>query len=449
MLKLQASATLGASLLGTGILAQPKACESTGLIPFVFLTAAALLISHLSAMFLCRTSIFLNSLGSPQKSMGYSDVVAFVFGRKGELGIMWTIAIMQIGCCVGYIVVIGDVFTPLIAHWTHSSQTPSSTVVIFTFATFIILPLTVFVRDLSSFKYTSAAAVLVVMFFAFVVVGNGIFVLSSSDPDEKREELIGQEADDLEDPQLWPREIGALRAIPLVCFAYFMHFNVLPVVKTLKALGPAGSEAAYETASRMSFLLSGGVSGAFGVFGYLTFLSAIESDILSNFFVSETYISSFMNVVRAMYGLGLMLAFPIVLWEARENLKGIIYGTDSTPSLNVPLLGEEGSEEDVEIVSPRVNNKDSFRVHAGFSIALIFLTALLGSVVTDLSVVFGLVGSTCTPVIAYALPAAVYLKSGAAAKYSDETKPRICLFLGLSLIPFGVAVWVLDRMGRL
>jgi amino acid permease len=476
-LRLQAAATLGASLLGTGILAQPRACESTGLVAFILLSVFALTISHLTAMMLCRTSLHLAatspgnvSRNKNSQGMGYADVVSIVLGRVGELGIMWCIVLMQIGCCVGYLVVIGDVFTPLIAHWSHDSTTPSSSQIIFFASTFVIAPLCVAVRNLSSLKYTSAVAMAVIMFFGGVVVANGIFVLSTDEPDNKRKELIhhlddDSDADiDLKGPYAFPRDVGLFRSIPLISFAYFMHFNVLPVFRTLNELG-LSAESAYSTASKLSFLLSGTVTVAFGIFGYLTFLNYTESDVLSNFAVSGTYISSFLNVVRAFYGVGLMLAYPVVLWEARENLKRIIFGAHPSPKQTmlpsqVSLLESDGSTSSLLLDQITTNEgsvqadgelslKESFKVHAFLSLLLVYLTATLGALVTNLEVVFGFIGSTCTPVIAYVLPALVYLRSGAAARNGNELQANICLAIGCILVPFGLTIWVLDRIGVL
>ena len=161
-----------------------------------------------------------------------------------------------------------------------------------------------------------------------------------------------------------------------------------------------------------------------------------------------------------------MLAYPIVLWEARENLKRIVFGSDaqnkahsSSASYSPLVVSEEFTvlDEHSSTMSfdERVQGsrelplRDSFRVHAAISIVLVYLTATLGALVTDLEVVFGLVGSTCTPIIAYVLPAYVYIKSGAAAKNEDQWQPKVALSIGMLLVPFGLTVWILDRAGKL
>ena len=429
--QLQATATLGASLLGSGILAQSKACESTGVVLFIFLSIGAIIIGHLSAVMLCE-SVF--ALAPSNPNVGYSDLVATVFGRKGELAILWAITVMQIGCCVGYVVVIGDIFTPLIAHWTNFA--PNSAEVIYFFSLLVILPLTVFIRDLSSFKYTSAASVVIIFFFVGVVVANGIYVVASDNPNEKRQELIGID-EDLTGPYLWPKSATVFRSLPLVSFAYFMHFNVVPVLNTLRDLGSVEAKMSYIVASRLSFVLSGSFTMMFGLFGYLTFLSETNADILSNFRVTSTYISSFLNIVRALYGFALMLAYPIVIWEARENLKRIWFGGQDDALLS--------SSSDVMTIDSKKELRDSFRVHALLSAILVFITALIGSLVSDLNVVFGLIGSACTPVIGYIMPAALFIRCGAAEKEQMSVTAQIILYIGFFLVPFGLIIWFLDR----
>ena len=203
-----------------------------------------------------------------------------------------------------------------------------------------------------------------------------------------------------------------------------------------------------------------------GLLSYLTFLNHADADILANFRVSGTYISSLMNVVRALYGTGLSLAFPIVLWEARENLKKIVFGLGAGnqpgPSITpIPSQGGDGDysmldettssydEDQTQAIMSNVAKSETFKVHATLTLGLLFIIGMLGMVITNLEVVFGLVGSTCTPVISYILPALVYIKSGAAAQHHDEIIPKIALGLGVFLVPFGLMVWVLARLSIL
>ena len=151
--------------------------------------------------------------------------------------------------------------------------------------------------------------------------------------------------------------------------------------------------------------------------------------------------------------------------KARENLKRIIYGGDvlkSYPSAANFAAVEEfsvlddttTSYDDEQLVNENrraadTSARDSFRVHAIISATLVIVIAIIGSLVSDLEVVFGLIGSTCTPIISYILPAMVYLKSGAAAAGQDLLSARLALGAGYFLVPFGLTIWILSQMGKL
>lgn len=441
---LSAAATLGATLLGTGVLAQPEACENLGVVLFILVTLLAASLSHLTAMMLAKTSCFLvqqrlqeqefeDAIAEDEddgeaevepftKSLTYAEVASKVFGRRGKLLTMCAVTVMQIGCCVAYIVVIGDIFGPLANFWT-SSHVPKPAVLC-AVAGLVILPLTVFVRKMSSFQYTSTFTVIVVVSCALTIIANSVFVLASDSPDDRRIELIHEDdyldKIDLHGPYWFPKRwFDMLKSLSIVSFAYFMHFNVMPVLHTIMERDNDVRDAlqAYNRASALSFCTAICCTGGVGVFGYLTFLNFTKSDVLLNFHVQGTYISSPFNAFKLLYGLALSFAYPIVIWEARENIK---------------LMGVAKEK------------REWFSVHALISFVLVALTVAIGSVISDLGIVFGFIGSTCTPIIAYILPSAVYLRSGAAKHHEDEALPRFAFALGLVLIPFGLTMWMLD-----
>lgn len=444
---LSAAATLGATLLGSGVLAQPEACENIGIVPFIIMSLLAVMLSHQTAMMLCKTSCYLikqqlqeqeyeaqlatnggeeqNEEGDVEpitKSLTYAEVASKVFGKHGRVLTMCAVTIMQIGCCIAYVVVIGDIFGPLAQYWLDrnvAKQYVVSLVVVI-----VILPLTVFVRSMSSLKYTSTFTVTVVVTAAMIIIGNSVFVLGSRHPDDRRIELIHEDDylsnTDLEGPYLFPRKwFDFLKSISIVLFAYFMHFNVMPVLHTIMEQGNNVQEVldTYNRASSLSFSVAVCCTGGVGVFGYLTFLNFTKSDVLLNFHVQGSYISATFNVLKLLYGIALSFAYPIVIWEARENVK---------------LMFVDKEKHHL------------FRVHALLSIALVFVTLAVGSVINDLSIVFGFIGSTCTPIIAYILPSAVYMRSGAAKHHEDERLPQFAFAFGLAVIPFGLTMWLMD-----
>ena len=76
----------------------------------------------------------------------------------------------------------------------------------------------------------------------------------------------------------------------------------------------------------------------------------------------------------------------------------------------------------------------------------ILCTSLVVALVDDVTVVFGLVGCSVTPMLDYVVPCALYLKSGAAGEYRDELRPLLIMALGAVLIPVGLVFWFSDNV---
>ena len=70
--------------------------------------------------------------------------------------------------------------------------------------------------------------------------------------------------------------------------------------------------------------------------GYIIFGSSIDADILKNYQVSGSPISSVMDAVRVGFGLSFTLSYPVVLFEARHNLDMLIFSDDGVHRYVVP-----------------------------------------------------------------------------------------------------------------
>jgi amino acid permease len=508
----RSAATLGASILGTGVLAQPHTVKETGIVLFILFSFIVVYSSHLTCIFLVRTCEMLksnqhrssssnnnhsstttidptitssstgggggfqaeystledallannNSTNNQPEEQSYANIVGQVIGKRGKTLTSLAMIIQQFGACVAYIVVIGDVFTPLIRHWSHHDDIAYWTIRV-TVASCCILPLSLFVRELSSLKYTSACAVIAICVFGFTVMINSLEVVADTD---KRAELIGVDKwTESKHVHLWPKDSGMIRTIPHFVFAYFVHFNVMQTYnQVLKGLDSTASSSEiinmsnekaltlYSMASGIAFMISGTITILIGICGYVTFLEEVDSDLLNNFRVQGTYISSVMNVVRALYGVGLILAFPIVQWEARANIFELIarYSSPHMSSSSSSAVSQhDTSYDDLHEMN---NNTSSHEINRGvfYGVTILFVAfaTLLGCVLSDLGMVFGLVGSTATPTLAFVIPCYVYVNTGAADKYGMKKFAQTMYWVGIVLIVFSVIVYFLDHVGK-
>lgn len=418
----RACVNLLASILGTGLLVMPGACKITGMPTFMALSCMAAYACNLTACYLVRTVGYVahptTTVAPPdvEEDSTYAGLAFHVYGKRGAKAVEIGLVFQQFGACVGYIIVIGDIFHPLLQFYVGPAFTMSENVLRNLFLWGLMFPLTMGVKNLGSLSFASALAVGGIGLFCVAVIGNATYIALASDGEVLREQLGPPR--DMVGPYWFPESpVAFLRSLPLVCFAYDMHFNAIPVHEDMKldVLPPHSSVQAFGVASKRAFLLSFVVTTCMGLAGYETFLNFTHSDIMRNFQVSHTYLAPLMNLVRALFGLGLSLAFPMIVWELRQV-----------------LLILSGSSD------PRNFNR--------LTVGIFVVTAVLVGMVENATTVFSLVGSTVTPTLDYIFPALLFIQSGAADKAGEYFAPRIVLAVGTVLVTVSLSTWIYDRV---
>ncbi|KAH9257839.1 hypothetical protein BASA81_003858 [Batrachochytrium salamandrivorans] len=414
----RACVNLLASILGTGLLVMPGACKITGMPTFVALSCLAAYACNLTACYLVRTVGYVAPsapvmAATVEEDSTYAGLAFHVYGKRGARAVEIGLVFQQFGACVGYIIVIGDIFYPLLQFYLGQGFI-SENILRNLFLWGLMFPLTMGVKNLGSLSFASALAVGGIGLFCVAVIGNATYLALAPDGVVLRAQLGPQR--DMIGPYWFPESpIALLRSLPLVCFAYDMHFNAIPVHEDMKldVLPPHSSVEAFRIASKRAFSLSFVVTTCMGLAGYETFLNFTHSDILRNFQVSHTYIAPLMNLVRGLFGLGLSLAFPMIVWELRQVLM---------------------------ILSGSHNNFNRLTV------GIFVCTTVLVGMVENATTVFSLVGSTVTPTLDYIFPALLFIRSGAADKAGEYYAPRLVLTVGTLLITVSLSTWIYDRL---
>lgn len=410
----RACINLLASVLGTGLLVMPSACKLSGMSVFILGSLLSALACNLTACYLVETAKFMGPRGMGDDST-YAGLTSHIYGKRGEKIIEMGLVLQQFGACVGYIIVIGDIFFPLIQFYIPGSELLSENVIRNFFLWGFMFPLTIGVRNLGSLSFASTLAVGAIGLFCCTVIGNAMYIAFVPSGQAMRYQLEPENA--IVGPFFFPESfLSLLRTLPLVCFAYDMHFNAIPVHEDMKldVLPPHSSVQAFRTASNRAFSIAFVVTTCMGLAGYETFLNFTHADILRNFQVNGTYIAPMMNFVRALFGLGLALAFPMIIWELRQVL--IILG-----GVHVSKFYQ-------------------------LTVAIFMCIAMLVVLVDNATTVFSFVGSTVTPTLDYIFPALLYIKSGAADKSGAYYVPRLLLLVGVVLVVMSLSTWITDRI---
>ena len=425
---------LSNTILGAGALAMPFACAQTGLLLFAVLLVAIALCAHLAVRMLALC-VDKHSLEGAR----YSTLGQCAFGRLGSNVAMLAVALQQLGPCVIYIQISADILVPILCEFSPSegpgtaacNESATLRVVLqLAVVTLCMLPLSM-IRSMDSLKFASTLSMLFMACFALLVVVRGLWVLSepslreqdfrtfccstsiisgsTSGQDSKNNILVADDEHD-DDRSGWRCDVppgtevawifaghagNPLKAIPIICFAFLCHQNMFPVYEQLHE----ASHKRMAAVSKYSIMLCCCVYFLVGSFGYLIFLERARTDkgdVLNLFDVSMQHGGWFqiaMNIARLGYGLAVILSYPIMLFELRHIVQLLAFGDAAATT---------GADDD--------SAQSATRRQLCVNLCVIVPCTVVALLVSDVDVVFGLVGSTMSPAIIFIMPAAFYLK---------------------------------------
>ena len=435
---------LANTILGSGTLACPFACKLLGVGGFVFLMIFSALIANYAIKVLFIT---VEQLGV--KNPRYPSLGRRTMGSIGESVSSWVVTLQQCGACIGYMVIIGDVLQPILSlsGWEFACH---RWIIQLGLLVFIIFPLCL-LPTMSSLKHVSFVSLVLIWSTVVAVVVNGLLVVEN--PARRSELLHPVVSPTMENicnltttPVLPPHPHGAnttttpssssssastvdvfgqmrmfpsgagdvLSALPIISFAFLCHQNSFPIYSELKSATPQKMA----TVGTYSIFICCCVYIMSGIMGYYTFLEHTESDLLRNFKVHGTYFSVVMDIVRTGFGVSMVLSYPLMVWEARENLDLLIFGG---------------------------NRPYEFWRHFSLNFGILGVCGAIGISVQKLDVVLGFVGSTCSPIMVFVLPALYSLVPSPKCCVPSNYKTIFMLAWGLLLIPACLSVWVLQN----
>ena len=415
--KVETKATLTSSvfnlantILGSGVIAMPYACKKSGWFMFVVMLMIVSFASDYAVklLFLAVDTV---TTKRPRdidpEHVSYSALGRVMKNKRLEMLGSWSVTLQQIGCCIAYVVVIGDIFEPLAKHFVYDDEATRSIVQVLTLV-FVIFPLTL-IRKFDTLKFTSFLALAFIMSFVILVIVYGLYGWIEGPGGEIREGSM----------KMWPSGVDMLTALPIMSFAYLCHQNTFPIYRELANPSPERMN----RVSHFSIAICTFVYVGSGIFGYSIAKGDTESDLFNNFDVTGGAINTAMDIVSVGFGFAIVFSYPIVVWEARRNLQHLLFG----------------------------QKEFSFSRYVMLNAAIVIITGVIGIVAKQIEVVLGLVGSTCSPMMIYVLPPLLYFES---KKFmtSDELKnsgstdmgAKALLLFGGILIPLCVTLWVLS-----
>ncbi|PKI41716.1 hypothetical protein CRG98_037918 [Punica granatum] len=305
---------LSTTIIGAGIMALPATLKQLGLVPGLIMIVLGAVLTNSSIETILKFS-------RASRSNTYSGLVADSFGVRGRYLLQVCIVVNNLGLLVVYMIIIGDVLSGsgsskvhhsgLIEEWLGQHWWTSRAFLMLCTTLFVFTPLISF-RQVDSLRYTSAVSVGLAIVFVAITAGIAIAKLANGS---------------VAMPRLMPKLDGVsafwrlFTTIPVLVTAYICHPNVHPIENEL------AEPARMRSIVHISLVLCTSVYVATSLFGFLLFGDETMDDVLANFDgdLRIPYSLALNDLVRASYGVHLMLVFPIVFFSLRLNLDGLLF----------------------------------------------------------------------------------------------------------------------------
>jgi len=284
------------------------------------------------------------------------------------------VAIKCFGVATSYLLIVGSamslVMVTVVGHGIWIDRRFWITVILFV----LILPITFF-RKLDALKFTSAIALLAVVYLTLLVVlFKAITPLGACDGIS---ECVG-------DINIVNAPTSAFSVLSIFVFAYTCHQNIFSVYNETSAVHDRRVRetnrviVASLSSALALYLLS-------GYCGYFTYGNNVKDDILDSFPAHKWFVT----IAQVLIAVLVAFSYPLQCHPARNSITNLV---------NM-FLGQIGKKS----VNPMSNY-----LHVSITVAHVALSYAIALFVTDLGKVFAVIGATGSTTISYILPGLFY-----------------------------------------
>ncbi|CBZ31084.1 putative amino acid permease [Leishmania mexicana MHOM/GT/2001/U1103] len=383
-----AALSLSVTTIGAGVLVIPSTfqdggiCFVVGMLVFV----GAMTVLSIDYLIRCIDCLHLKS---------YEDISRELLGRWFEETVRWILILYNIGMAAGYIVVIGEIFTPILPLIQPYLPflTDSSHVMIMAWA-FVMLPLSC-IPKITKMNYISFVAITATFLISTIIVYRYFVPYDGKHNRGKVTYLSLNER--------------TLLAMPVMMFSFDCQSLVFQIYNNLKT----GTRANMMRVASLSISITGLVYLVVGLFGYLTHTPDITGNILTNYDPFKDHLFMF---GEAVYSFTVMAAYVLVLFPCRDALFIFLYGHNTATH---------------ELAHAAITTRQNLVA----SVLLSTLSIFLAMQVTGIVVVIALLGGLCSSTICFSYPAAFRIMLH--IRGLDRCKPME-LVTAICMLVFGV-----------
>ncbi|PSC69840.1 divinyl chlorophyllide a 8-vinyl-chloroplastic isoform A [Micractinium conductrix] len=363
------------AVLGAGVLGFPFCFRVCGLGLAVLLVLVTLAAAELSMRLLLIASQLTGR-------RSYEELARHVFGRPGQFAVDSCVVAMNVGSVVAYLNILTDTVSTVAGTVIPPGAEPSRNMMLGLVALGGCLPVALFVRSPQLLAAVNSVSMVFLLFFCCILA------MLPFSPTPNTGILA------------WWRWEGVLVAFPIVSYGFTAHqylFQIYPASQR-------PSMRKMTTAVQRGMLLSAAIYVAVGAGGYTAFGTRTSGDVLRNLggMGAHGMRLTAERVLKYGFGLSLLGVIPLTVIPLHNTF--------------APWLA---------LCSPAYRAAAAKQVDAGVSVppaavlsplqGSLLTTAILGGscalavALPNVEYVFGLAGSTASTLLAFILPAAIFL----------------------------------------
>uniref|UniRef100_A0AAY4CF28 Amino acid transporter transmembrane domain-containing protein n=1 Tax=Denticeps clupeoides TaxID=299321 RepID=A0AAY4CF28_9TELE len=386
------------AIMGSGILGLAYAMANTGIIGFTLLL---ILVSSLAVYSIHLLLTLCDQTGIS----AYETLGDRAFGRPGRILVACTILVQNIGAMSSYMFILKSELPAVISSFLSPVGVwyENGVLLLILVTVCVVLPLALLPK-IGFLGYTSSLAFLFMLFFTVVVVLKKFYI--PCPPTLNSTQIFGQ---------CFLLCIAfcfvcvcfsqSVYAVPTMAFSFLCHTAILPIYCELQRATKQRMQQVTNVSISLSFILY----FISALFGYLTFYSTVESELLLSYDVYRPR-DVLVVIVRLAVLLAVLLTVPLIHFPARKAVLMLVKGEESI----------------------------SFLSHCLATFLLITTVVLLAVYVPDIRNIFGVVGSTTSTCLLFVYPGLFFLR------VSTHTLPSPAAVGALCLVLFGVCVGFLS-----
>ncbi|KAM4562862.1 sodium-coupled neutral amino acid transporter 3 isoform 1-T4 [Odontesthes bonariensis] len=378
---------LSNAIMGSGILGLAYAMSNTGIVLFIILLVFIAILSAYSIHLLLKSAGVVGI-------RAYEQLGNRAFGHPGKVLAASIITVHNIGAMSSYLFIIKSELPLVIQAFLGKTENTgewflNGNYLVIIVSGLIILPLAL-MRQLGYLGYTSGFSLSCMVFFLISVIYKKFNIdCSLLNTLQNGTNCSVQQCCEA---KLFTVNPQTAYTIPILAFAFVCHPEVLPIYTELRN----ATKKRMQTIANISVLAMFVMYLLTALFGYLTFYSHVDSELLHTY-IKVDPLDVLLLCVRLAVLVAVTLTVPVVLFPIRRALLQILFP----------------------------EKPFHWARHIAIAFCLIFMVNVLVICVPSIRDIFGIIGATSAPSLIFILPAIFYIRIVPEDQEPMKSRPKI------------------------